>query len=123
MRLLFRAEASGDTRVLLISDSMVAIGCLAKGRSPSWALLRLARMSAAVVLTCGLNPYYRSVESKRNHADGPSRGLPVGVAPEWATEKEKEFLTRTARAAKRTNSAPAEVGRTAANPEAFLTAG
>ena len=90
LRRLIRSSKSWDSRVLFISDSMVAIGCLAKGRSPSWVLLRLARMAAAVVLTCGLKPYYRYVQSKRNHADGPSRGFPVGVAPEWATEKEKD---------------------------------
>lgn len=71
---------------------MVSIGVLNKGRSPSWPLLRLARQATAVQLICEIRPYLRYVESKRNHADGPSRGFNVGVAPAWVQEMDRERL-------------------------------
>lgn len=60
-------------RVLLFGDSQVALGCLAKGRSSSYRLLRLLRRVAALVLASGLRPAYRWLPSAANPADGPSR--------------------------------------------------
>ena len=61
VRRLARAAAARDRRVLLASDSRVAIGALSKGRSRSWALLRLTRIAAAVVVACGIRPYTRYI--------------------------------------------------------------
>ena len=68
----------------MLVDSMVAIGCLSKGRSSVRALLRLCRQAASVGLACGLRFLLRYVPSEWNVADGPSRGLGLGVAPETA---------------------------------------
>ena len=95
LRHLARSSGSWDKRVLLITDSLVSLGVLAKGRSASWPLLRLARQAAALVMTIGIRPYYRYVESKRNHADGPSRGSPIGVAPAWVGAKERREMFAT----------------------------
>ena len=126
LRRLSRSRASWDKRVLLISDSLVAIGALAKGRSPSWPVLRLCRMAAAVQLACGIRPYWRWVPSKRNHADGPSRGFPIGVAPEWVIEADREELRkRIAEASdKKQQKQQAQLTDTTdINMESFLTAG
>lgn len=61
------------SRVLLLGDSQVALGCLAKGRSSSFRLLRLLRRAAALILSSGLRPSYRWLPSAANPADGPSR--------------------------------------------------
>ena len=85
LRRLVRSSLSWDRRFLVFSDSQVSLGAVTKGRSASWPLLRLTRMAAACQLLCGIRPYVRYVESKRNHADGPSRGFPIGQAPPWAS--------------------------------------
>eukprot|EP00974_Lingulodinium_polyedra_P013578 1314608-Lingulodinium_polyedra.AAC.1 len=61
---------------------MVALGSLAKGRSSARPLLRQRRQAAAVQLACGIRLVLRYAPSQRNPVDGPSRGLPVGVAAE-----------------------------------------
>ena len=78
----------------MITDSLVSLGVLAKGRTSSWPLLRLARQGAALTMAFGFRVYYRYVESKRNYADGPSQGFPLGVAPAWvgALERRKGIL-------------------------------
>ena len=63
-------------------DSMVALGCLSKGRSSSPALLRLARIVAAHSALFGLRLLFRYVASELNVADGPSRGKHIGAALE-----------------------------------------
>lgn len=67
-------------RHLIITDSMVSIGAILKGRSGSPALLRLVRRMAALLLMTDSVLYARWVESWRNHADGPSRGQAIGQA-------------------------------------------
>ena len=81
LRHLSRNRAAWHSRVLVLTDSMVSLGSLAKGRSSADALLRVCRASAAVQLAVGIRLYLRYVPSEQNQADGPSRGLPVGVAP------------------------------------------
>ena len=66
---------------------MVTIGVLSKGRSLSWPLLRLAGIAASAQLVCGIRPYMGYAETKRKHADGPSRDHPIGVAPPWFVEE------------------------------------
>lgn len=64
-------------RAILLCDSTVAIGVLAKGRSSSPDLLRYARLTAALSLghDVDLIPVY--VPSASCPADPPSRGLPA----------------------------------------------
>ena len=133
LRRLARSRSSWDKRVLMIGDSLVAIGALAKGRSPSWPILRLCRMAAAVQLITGIRPYWRWIPSKRNHADGPSRGFPIGQAPEWIQEADREDLKKRIAekgARKREQADQAERHREAmmastsdVNMDSFLTAG
>ena len=63
-------------------DSMAALGVIAKGRSSSPPLLRLSRQLAGYSLAFGLLVYPRYIPSEINPADGPSRGVGVGAAPE-----------------------------------------
>ena len=62
-----------DTRILLLSDSAVAVAAVAKGRSSSFPLLRVLRRIAATSLACGISLWPRWVPSERNPADEPSR--------------------------------------------------
>ena len=61
------------TRVMLLSDSQVAIGCMAKGRTSSHVLLRRMRSIASHVLASGVHVYCRWIPSELNPADEPSR--------------------------------------------------
>ena len=94
LRHLARKRSTWDTRSLCITDSLVTLGVLTKGRSASWPLLRLARQAAAIQLVLGIRPYWRYIETGRNHADGPSRGFPIGHAPAWVEELDKAELQR-----------------------------
>ena len=85
---LARSQRCWDKRVLIMTDSLVGLGVITKGRSSSWPLLRLARQGAAIQLALGIRPYMRYVETSRNHADGPSRGFGIGHAPEWVHQSE-----------------------------------
>lgn len=73
MRWVLSHPRAMGSRVLLLGDSQVALGCLAKGRSSSYRLLRLLRRAAALILASGLRPSYRWLPSAANPADGPSR--------------------------------------------------
>ena len=75
------AECSGR-RFLVLTDSLVGLGALAKGRSSSPALLRLLRRWAAIRLACGISLALRWVPTARNLADGPSRGAAIGEHPD-----------------------------------------
>ena len=61
---------------------MVALGALCKGRSSAPPLLRLCRQAAAIIMAMDIRPLLRYIASEVNPADGPSRGLGVGAAPE-----------------------------------------
>jgi hypothetical protein len=73
-------QDSEGKRIMIFSDSQVSIAALAKGRSSVRELNRVARKAAAWVLTMGWKVYLRYMRTHRNHADGPSRGQPLGVA-------------------------------------------
>ena len=75
-------------RVLMLSDSQVAIGVLSKGRSSSRPLNRLARRAAARRLAFQIVPIWRYVPTHRNHADALSRNLPLGTMAQ--TDKDQE---------------------------------
>ena len=70
-----------DKRCLMISDSQVAIGVFGKGRSSRLQMNHQARKLAAMMLATGMRFYWKYFRTHRNHADGPSRGFPLGVAP------------------------------------------
>jgi len=80
LKRLARNRQAWGKRVLLITDSLVTLGVLSKGRSSSFPLLRLARQAAAYQLVCQIRPYLRWIPSSLNWADGPSRGEKMGLA-------------------------------------------
>ena len=84
------------------------IGTFAKGRSSVGVLNTLYRRVAALSFACRVKFYWRYIRTHRNHADVPSRGHPLGVAPkedapitpvpaaeDW--KKLPEFFHRTTR--------------------------
>ena len=78
-----RCSAARGKRWLVWSDSTVAIGAFAKGRSSSRPLNRQCRRLAAILWAHDAEVVLRHVPSGLNMADGPSRGLPwAGVAPD-----------------------------------------
>ena len=68
-------------RALMIGDSQVVIGAFSKGRSSRPVINHLCRRFAAITLGLKRCVSWRFIRTHRNHADGPSRGHPVGVAP------------------------------------------
>ena len=62
-----------NRRLLILSDSQVAVGALTKGRSSSHDLLRRIRPISALLLGSGLRLYLRWIPSASNPADAPSR--------------------------------------------------
>jgi hypothetical protein len=62
-------------RLLVLSDSSVAVGALSKGRSSSPTLLRRLRTVAAMVLASGLALSVAWLPTAANPADGPSRAI------------------------------------------------
>lgn len=60
-------------RVIMLSDSLVMIGALQKGRSSSAELALPCRRFAAVVMAHDLQPILIHIPSELNPADGPSR--------------------------------------------------
>ena len=86
LKRMSRSRSCWGLRTLIMTDSMVALGLVAKGRSDSWPLLRLSRQAGAIQLGVGLRAYCRHVEGKFNLADGPSRGFGVGQAPPWSEQ-------------------------------------
>jgi hypothetical protein len=60
-------------RVLLLSDSAVAVAALNKGRSSSFPLLRCLRSVSALLLSSGTRLIVRWIPSGANPADAPSR--------------------------------------------------
>ena len=66
-------------RLLLMTDSLVAIGTGMKGRSGSTPLLNQLRVLAGNLLAAGCMLYLRRIPGWRNLADGPSRGRPIGT--------------------------------------------
>lgn len=62
-----------DCRVLMFSDSRVVVDAVRKGRSSSFALLRVMRSLSALLLVSGLRLELSWIPSELNPADGPSR--------------------------------------------------
>ena len=70
--------AGWGTRRLIMSDSQVTVGAFAEGRSSRPVLNHLCRKVAATCLSCRVRVAWRYIRTHRNHADGPSRGKPLG---------------------------------------------
>jgi hypothetical protein len=62
-----------NRRLLILSDSQVAVGAISKGRSSSHNLLCRLRPLSALLLGSGLQLYLRWIPSASNPADAPSR--------------------------------------------------
>jgi hypothetical protein len=70
-----KSPLSVSSRLLVFSDSQVAVFASIKGRSSSHLLLRRLRSLAACLLASGLRLLLRWIPSECNPADGPSRLL------------------------------------------------
>ena len=77
-----RRARSWHKRHLIFVDNQVILGALAKGRSSRQGLNYVLRKVASLTLGLRMRVYPRWVPTKRNYADGPSRGFSLGVAPE-----------------------------------------
>ncbi|CAE8709859.1 unnamed protein product [Polarella glacialis] len=80
LRHMARSRTTWNHKFLVFTDSMVALGALAKGRSSARPLLRLCRQACAYSCVFSLRLLLRYVPSEKNIADGPSRGEGLGVA-------------------------------------------
>jgi hypothetical protein len=76
-----RRSSSWGKRHLFFTDSQVTLGSLSKGRSSRPGMNWVCRVSAGLSLGFDLRLYIRWVPTKRNLADGPSRGFGIGPAP------------------------------------------
>jgi hypothetical protein len=75
-----RSRSLWNSRILLITDSLVTLGVFSKGRSSSRGMLRQSRVFASYQFGLGFRPVLRWVPSGRNWADGPSRRQKLGIA-------------------------------------------
>jgi hypothetical protein len=62
-------------RVIILTDSLVSLFSISKGRSSSYQLLSRLRTLASLLLASGMRLYLRYVPSEDNPADFPSRNL------------------------------------------------
>ena len=82
LRRLSLSRSCWNHKVLLFTDNQSALGALMKGRSSRYPMLRISRQVSAISLAFGIRLIARDIASERNYSDWPSRGGPVGVAPE-----------------------------------------
>lgn len=73
LRTRIRDTSTFGKRMLFLSDSLVAVLALSKGRSGAWGLLRVARQWAAITLAWGADVRLRWLPSELKPADAPSR--------------------------------------------------
>jgi hypothetical protein len=73
LRWVVSSPHSINRRLLLLSDSQVAVGALTKGRSSAHALLARLRPTCALLLASGIQLSVRWIKSELNPADAPSR--------------------------------------------------
>ena len=93
-RHLARSRENYYKKVLVFTDSMVALGAFEKGRSSAPSILALCRRMLVLRVATGIRFYIRHIPSQCNSADGPTRGCPVGAAPD--TVAKHELRTRSA---------------------------
>ena len=81
-RHLSKTRANWHHRYLMLSDSLAAGGAAAKGRSSVFGMLMQCRQLLVLSVVYGIRIITRWIPSYYNNADHPSRGGPVGVAPD-----------------------------------------
>ena len=81
-------------KILVATDSKVALGAVSKGRSSSGPLLRQCRMICSVSLVCQIRLVARYLENERNPADGPSRMKAIGAAAETILAHKDRVILR-----------------------------
>ena len=92
---LIRCQKGRHCRMLVITDSSVALGCFRKGRSSNKGLLYYSRRLAGLSLGYNIRLALRYVRSERNLADGPSRGAAFPcVAADTLRKAAHKFSTR-----------------------------
>ena len=89
-----RRRRARNVRVVVYTDSLVAKGAFTKGRSSSASLNRYCRKYAALAALLGVIGIFRYVESAKNWADGPSRGVRFPCVHHETAEKAERKLTR-----------------------------
>jgi hypothetical protein len=76
VRWVLRSRSRTGRRLVVLLDSMVALGAVSKGRSSSWPLNRVLRQIAALCFAGDLRLHLVFVPTEHNPADHPSRGGP-----------------------------------------------
>eukprot|EP00969_Alexandrium_andersonii_P235395 10393049-Alexandrium_andersonii.AAC.1 len=77
---LCRSQQVWGRRVLMAVDNLCALAVLGRGRASAPSLRHASRKVAGFLLASGVRLFARWVPSKRNMADGPSRGRQI----DWA---------------------------------------
>ena len=95
---LSRCRKGRQCRMLVVTDSLVALGCFRKGRSSNQGLLYLSRRLAGLSMGYNIRVALRYVEyyvpSERNMADGSSRGAAYAcVARETLAKAARKSMT------------------------------
>lgn len=70
-----RVASQVGARKLTLCDNLSAVLAFEKGRSSSMAINRVCKTAAAIQAATQIRWRVRHVETKRNQADGPSRGI------------------------------------------------
>ena len=92
---LSRCQKGRHCRMLVITDSLVAMGCFRKGRSSNKGLLYQSRRLAGLSLGYNIRVALRYVRSEKNLADGPSRGAAFPcVAADAVRKAARKLSTR-----------------------------
>ena len=73
IRRLCRSKRNLGTRCLVLSDSMVSILALSKGRSSSSGVNTICKRAAAYLIAGSISLHMRHIISEKNPADAPSR--------------------------------------------------
>lgn len=73
VRWLVSRPASVNSKVLVLSDSLVIIGAISKGRSSSFQILTRLRSLSASILAGGFRLFLKWISTSVNPADEPSR--------------------------------------------------
>ena len=89
VRHLARAQATRNHRILLFTDNLAALAVFSRGRTSTTPLGPICRGLAAFSMGCGIQLQLRWVPSRRNHADGPSRGTKLGYLQILSDVREK----------------------------------
>ena len=74
LKWVLRCSSRFSHRVVLLVDSKVVLGAIAKGRSSSKPLNAIVRRAAALCFAGGLTLHCVFISTKHNPADWPSRG-------------------------------------------------